>query len=419
MGKPVRFRPLETKSGWMISIPPKYSVSGTRERHFYRTKKLALEAAVDAKKKVEEFGNQARAIAPSLAEQATAADALLKPHGLGLLEAVKMVVKTLEHEKASRSVADAVAAFRANGESGWSERHANSCRLCGDKLVKEFGERKIASIKGIEIQKHLDETCGGPTTFNHTLGLVKAIWNWCAKPPRKWTTTDAVACLDPKQELGAEIGVLTANQVKKLMTTAETHFPDCVPAFAICLFTGMRQAELERLQVSDITAEGITVPAVSSKTRRRRFIQMPVPLAAWLASYPIKDSVTPTNWTRKEKAVRAKAGWKVWSDLLDPPEPSETAPEWPQNALRHTAASVALALGKPIESLIFEHGHSGGTAMLRRHYIGRMPKQEAEKIWEIRPRGESIRTAPDKPAKKSVKGKVVAKKRKLGEGPKP
>lgn len=406
MPKPVRFRPLETKSGWMISIPPKYSVSGTRERHFYRTKKLALKATAEAKKKVEEFGNQARAIAPSLAEQATAAEALLKPHGIGLLEAVCMVVKSLEHEMASRSVADAVAAFRSNGESGWSDRHANSCRLCGDKLVKEFGERKIATIKSTEIQKHLEETCGGATTFNHTLGLVKAIWNWCARPPRKWTTADAVSCLDPKQELGAEIGVLTAKQVRKLMATAEMHFPDCVPAFAICLFTGMRQAELERLHVSDITAEGITVPAVSAKTRRRRFIQMPAPLAVWLASYPIKNSVTPANWTRKEKAVRAKAGWKVWSDLLDPPEPSETAPEWPQNALRHTAASVALALGKPIESLIFEHGHSGGTAMLRRHYIGRMPKQEAEEIWETGPHGEKIRKNPDKPAKKPVKRKV-------------
>ena len=403
----------------MISIPPKYSISGTRERHFYRTKKLALTAAADAKKKVEEFGNQARAIAPSLAEQATAAEALLKPHGIGLLQAVEMVVRTLEEEKASRSVADAVAAFRTNGESGWSDRRATAYRLCGDKLVKVFGGRKIATIKSTEIEVHLEETCGGAATFNHTLGLVKAIWNWCAKPPRKWTTTDAVSCLDPKREFGAEIGVLDAKQVRKLMTTAETHFPDCVPAFAICLFTGMRQAELERLQVSDITLEGITVPAVSSKTKRRRFIQMPAPLAVWLASYPITDSVTPTNWTRKEKAVRAKAGWKVWSDLLDPPEPSETAPEWPQNALRHTAASVALALGKPIESLIFEHGHSGGTALLRRHYIGRMPRQEAEDIWETGPHGKKIRKKNAKPAKKPAKRKGEAKKRIPGKGPKP
>ena len=83
--------------------------------------------------------------------------------------------------------------------------------------------------------------------------------------------------------------------------------------------------------------------------------------------------------------MRRLAGCKVWSDLvatmeLSPAltaEPPDDALELPQNALRHTAASVALALGKPLESLIFEHGHSGGTEMLRKHYIGRMPKKEA------------------------------------------
>jgi len=38
------------------------------ERHFDSTKELAFTAAADAKKKMEKFGNQARAIAPSLAE---------------------------------------------------------------------------------------------------------------------------------------------------------------------------------------------------------------------------------------------------------------------------------------------------------------------------------------------------------------
>lgn len=371
----------------MISIPPKYSLKGRRERHFYPTKAKALEAAADAKKKVEEFGNQARAIGPSLSEQAIAAEALLRPHGIGLLEAVSRIVKILEHESSSCLVEDAVTAFRSNGTT-WSERQFTAYRLCGEKLIKSFGKRKISSIKSEELEKHLNETCGGDTTFNHTLGLVKAIWNWCARAPRKWTTTEAIDEIAPRATAGREIGVLSSREVRKLITTAELHFPDCVPAFAISLFTGMRQAELERLQASDVTKEGITVPAVSAKTKRRRFIQMPEPLTLWLAKYPLSEvGVVPVNWKRKEKAVRAKAGWKVWSDLLDPPMPADDAPEWPQNALRHTAASVALAIGKPIESLIFEHGHSGGTALLRRHYIGRMPRIEAEEIWNMGPNG--------------------------------
>jgi hypothetical protein len=71
-------------------------------------------------------------------------------------------------------------------------------------------------------------------------------------------------------------------------------------------------------------------------------------------------------------------------------EPPEEAPEWPQNALRHTAASVALALGKELQTLIFEHGHSGGTEMLRKHYIGRVPKKDAQAIWTLGPKGTKL-----------------------------
>ena len=94
----------------------------------------------------------------------------------------------------------------------------------------------------------------------------------------------------------------------------------------------------------------------------------------------------PTNWAKKEKAVRRLAGWKVWSDQVTPHAPPEDLPEWPQNALRHTHASVLIALGKPLETLTFEFGHSGGAQVLKAHYVGVMPKTEAAKIMKISPK---------------------------------
>jgi hypothetical protein len=212
-----------------------------------------------------------------------------------------------------------------------------------------------------------------------------------------------------KATVTAEIGTLTAAQAGTLLQTAAKHLPETVPAFAIALFTGMRQQEIDRLTAADISTEGITVPATSAKTKRRRFIQMPEPLAAWLAAYPAGETVTPPNWSRKEKAVRRLAGWKVWSNhvptmKLDKPmdaTPPDDLPEWPQNALRHTAATVAIALGKPIEQLTFEHGHVGGLEMLRRHYVGAMPKVEALKIWALRPETKT------KQAKKTTHLKIA------------
>lgn len=416
MAKPIRFAPKKTPQGsWRISIPGQFSETGKRQQFFYATKQLALDAAAKLREQREVFGTQATAVSPSLAEAALAAEALLQPLGIGLLEAVSRFVENENRIRASVPIEQAVAEFRARKEmpkgktkkgraatpgtarqratNYWSRSQATAYRLRGEKLIAAFEGRMIATITGEELQKHLEATTGGAGAFNQAVRLVRAIWQWAAKPPRKWTDTEAVAHLEREHAVSGEIGVLSAKQAEAVLRAAELHLPETVPAVAVALFTGMRQAEIERLTPRDITAEGITVPAVSAKTQRRRFIAMPAPLAVWLKRYPISETVTPPDWDRKEKAVRRLAGFKVWSDLvprmeLDKPlaaSPPPTLPRWPHNAFRHTAATCAVTLGKPIEQLIFEHGHTGGVEMLRRHYVGALPKSEALKIWAIEP----------------------------------
>lgn len=393
MAKPTKFKPKQTSNGWRLNIPPKFSETGKRQQLFYRTKDLAEAAAAKLRKERDTFGHQAVAIAPSIAEQANAALRLLEPLGIGLLDAVSRFVEAETRQRASVPIADAVKAFRAAGEATWSRSQSTAYRLRGDKLTEAFPDRMIASIGGEELRKHLEETTGGAGAFNQALRLVRAIWNWSARPPRKWCDTEAIEHLDMQSAVSGEIGVLTPKQAQAVMDAAAKYFPETVPPLAIQLFTGLRKAELERLTPSDFNSEGISVPAVSAKTKRRRFIQMPEPLAEWLKVYPITDYVCPPDWQRKQIAVRRLAGFKVWSNLvprlkIKPPleaTPPDDLPEWPENALRHTAATVALALGKPLEQLVFEHGHTGGLEMLRKHYIGAMPKKDALAIWSIRP----------------------------------
>jgi integrase len=394
MPKQARFRPIKTDRGWMLSIPPKISASGNRERYFYKSKEAALAEATKLRERCQTFGNQASAISPSLAEQAFAAETLLDPLGIGLLEAVRRFVESENLLRSSVTIETATEKFRANG-AAWSDSQATAYRLRCEKLCEAFAGCKIASITGDELAKHLSSTTGGPGAFNQALRLVRAIWRWCAKPPRSWCKTEAVEQVDIVRTVQGEVGILTAKQAEAVMLAAETHYPETVPAFAVALFTGLRQAEIDRLTVGDIKADGIGVPALSAKTKRRRFIAMPEPLTAWLAAYPPSgDTLTPPDWARKQRAVRRMAGFRVWSDLVhrlnvvpaQEAKPPETLPEWPDNALRHTAATVSVALGKPLESLIFEHGHSGGVTLLKRHYLGAMPKAEALKIWAIRPK---------------------------------
>jgi integrase len=299
----------------------------------------------------------------------------------------------------SSSIEDALNDYE-KAKSGKSDRHTRSITYMSRHLREDFAGRAISSITPEELQKHLEARTSGPVAFNGRLRLLTGLWRWAGKPPREWCNADTLKHLERKEATTSEISTLNAKEAATLLTTAEKHMPDSVIPFAIALFTGMRMQEIERLKPEDIAPDGITVSQDKSKNKQRRFIHMPDPLVAWLDAYPITDCVCPPNWHRKEKAVRRLAGWKVWSDLvptmhLKPAmeaEPPTTLPEWPQNALRHTAASVALALGKELQTLIFEHGHSGGTEMLRKHYIGRMPKKDAQAIWTLGPKGKKLPT---------------------------
>jgi integrase len=403
MAKPIKFKPVQTAFGWRLNIPAKFSKTGKRQQLHYPTKQKATDAAAALKERRETFGEQATAISPSLAEAATAAIRLLEPLGIGLLEAVRRFAEVETRNRASVAIETAIADFRQQG-AAWSDSQATAYRLRGDKLIEAFPKRMISTITGEELQKHLAATTSGPGSYNQALRLARAIWHWSAKPPRKWCDSEAVKHLEVQGTVSAEIGVLSHAQALAVLRAAENYLPDTVPAFAIALFTGMRQAEVDRLTQADVSEEGITVPADSAKTKRRRFIQMPEPLAAWLKRYPVGESVTPSDWRRKQIAVRRLAGFKVWSDLvprlgLKPSDadqyeatPPDSLPEWPDNALRHTAATVNIALGKPIETLTFEHGHVGGLEMLRRHYVGALPKAEALKIWAIEPKSKRAKS---------------------------
>jgi len=382
----------------MVNAPASITLSGRRERSYFTTRDAAKAHAASLREKFLEHGGNAQTITPTLAEAATTAERWLEPLGISLLEAVRRFVEMETRNRASVTIEAAIGEFRASG-STWSDSQTAAYRLRGEKLVAEFPGRMISLITGEELRKHLDATTGGPGSYNQALRLVRAVWRWAAKPPRKWCDTEAVEHLEGRDSVSGEIGVLSYQQALAVMRAAEKYLPEAVPAFAIALFTGMRQAEIDRLTAADVTNDGITVPAVSAKTKRRRFIQMPEPLAEWLKAYPVKKSVTPTDWRRKQIAVRRLAGFKVWSDLVPrlditpklEASPPDDLPEWPDNALRHTAATVSIAMGKPIETLTFEHGHVGGLEMLRRHYVGALPKAEALKIWALRPEAKTKR----------------------------
>jgi site-specific recombinase XerD len=229
----------------------------------------------------------------------------------------------------------------------------------------------------------------------------RAFWRWAAK--KGWCDADVFKAVEvPKTGRHQnEIAILTPTEAKCLLEVAEAHYPDAVASYALQLFAGIRVEELRRLEARHVTEGGIEMSADITKKGRRRHINPNPTLSAWLATYPYSPC---PNWREVDKACRRLAGWDLGSRLLEKqaaqaaaengsePEqlPAPTLGQWPQNALRHSHASYAVAAGVPLESLLFEFGHTQNPSVLREHYVGRASRKDAIEFFKIGPKGEEV-----------------------------
>jgi integrase len=145
-----------------------------------------------------------------------------------------------------------------------------------------------------------------------------------------------------------------------------------LPYIAIGLFAGLRRAEIERLDWSEIDFESglIKVTAQNSKTAQRRFVTMQPNLREWLL--PLrkhKGNVTPgENFRQSFDQARVAAGIEDWSN----------------NALRHSFASYHLAHFKNAAATALELGHHDSRVTFA-HYRELVKPKEGERYWNIRP----------------------------------
>jgi site-specific recombinase XerD len=391
MARRTEFEPKASDHGWRLNIPAKFSATGKRERHFFATKEKALAAAKTYRKKRDEFGHQAQAITPSLAESATIAAEILAPWKLSLVEAARIVADIREKETASTTLSAAGAAWLSACE-GLRDRTKRNYRLTIERMEITLGVSTMANIQADEIQAAIAPAGTTGAAAAERIRNAKAFWNWSAK--KGWCNADTFSGVEmPKASReDAEIGILTPDEASLILTTAEKHFPQAVASFALQLFAGIRAEELIRLEAGHVTKDGIDMPASVTKKGRRRHITPSPTLSAWLEKYPFEPC---PNWRETAAAVRRLCGWEVSSVILNeriksgtmPKLPKSTRGIWPQNALRHSHASYAVAAGIPLENLLFEFGHAGNPTLLRQHYVGRASKKQALDFFAIVPEG--------------------------------
>jgi integrase len=346
-----------------------YREDGKRKRKFFETKEEAsAEAAlknVQLKKSgIEgaEFSSRLRVMAQECAER------LLKC-GKTLKDATDFFLAHVKTSEKSCTTAGLVEELIAKKAVKASKRYLDDLRNRLDFFAKVFGERLVAEITNVEIDDWLDALKVLATTRNNYRRVLIVMFNYAVK--RGYATSNPAAKTEKTDGIDSPPGILTVAETARLLENAS---PELLPYVAIGAFAGLRRAELERLDWSEIDFDEnfIEVTAKKAKTARRRLVQMQPNLREWLL--PLRrhtGKVAPDNFRKQFDAARTTA----------------RIAEWPDNALRHSFASYHVAHFKNTKSLALEMGHTT-TTLIFSNYRQLVKPKEAERYWNIRPQSE-------------------------------
>lgn len=261
---------------------------------------------------------------------------------------------------------EVIEAKRADGRS---VVYLRDLRYRLGRFVQDFGNRPVAGITMDELDKWMRGLPFSPQSRTNYRTIIGLLFSHAEsrgiveKNPVSHTAKPKLANRPPD--------ILSVDELSALLEAAQRTHVGVLPMLAIGAFAGLRDAEIQRLDWSEVDfARGhIEVKATKAKSARRRIVPILPNLAAWLQPYAgMAGRVVPAGARRKLARVREAA----------------KLARWPNNGLRHSFASYRLAAIHDAPRVAAELGHTS-PQMLYGTYRELVLPSEAERYWKIAP----------------------------------
>lgn len=363
-----------------------FFMDGRRHRRMFTSLDDAKSEAKIAAEKIQRGLQTTNDLRPAEREAYLAAQRRLKGFDMPLLAAVEEYVKCRERlgsvpllaavEEFLRSskgvtlgvpvgqVCDELVACRK--QDGVSDRYRLQLSSTLN-LFKAAFPGPIMGVKSDQIDRWLRDSKLGPVTRNNRLTIIRLLFNFAKQrnylPKSEETEAEGVA----KVKAGAtEAEVFEPAEMQKLLLAAPARL---IPLLAIGGFTGLRAAELSRLDWKAVNMERkmIELRAGQAKTASRRLIPISDNLAAWLELVERKGQVIPDiDLFRQATALARKLGVR-----------------WPRNVLRHSFISYRVAQVQDVNRVALEAGNS--SKIIFRHYRELVTEEAATEWFAIAP----------------------------------
>lgn len=393
MGHRVTIRKLEKKlpDGTKAHTHPRYLwratfvKNGKRCQKYFKTKADAELWAIQQEIESRAHGTD---IGLTAMERAAVIDNRpdLEKLGLSLREAICFAVDHHRRARQSCTVTELVeTSIFSRKRAGLSERHTNDLKCKLGRFAMAFGQRSVATITKSEIENWLYGLGLSPASFNSYRRILVVAFNDAKRDGQ--INHNPAEQVRPAKVVESEVGILSPSEAAAILAGGDV---EILPVFALGLFAGLRMAELERLDWSEVHVEMATirVKASKSKSAKNRIVPMAENLKLWLQPHVRSSgSVWPDSHQRGRRQIEAAhrlAGFGTAKEARDAVRKGLNLRKWPDNALRHSFATYHLALHENAASLALHLGHTN-TNIIFAHYRLPVSKEDALLYWSISP----------------------------------
>lgn len=275
-------------------------------------------------------------------------------------------------------------------------RRALLGQMPAEALLSEVTQEHVRSVL---------QPLENPTTWNNRLRQLRAFFSWCIREglllrsPVVGFQAHVVPYHEPE--------TFSEAQVERIFALASREATPAGVGITLTLgfFCGLRSAEIQRAVMEEINvSEGtvrVSIPKGFYRGIPPRLVQPPRNALLWLRYF----LGTQPRGARELVAASAQefAAWK--KSVLAPVGLSWGTTEH-RNVMRHTACSMHVAAFRNLAETQLFLGHSRGSDVTTRHYLGLISQREAERYWHIYP-----------PAEPREGGEGVRRRRASGEDP--
>jgi integrase len=344
-------------------------------RKFFKTKAEAEAERLRQITTLERHGREAVGLSPGELSAIIEARKELTKYGKSITDAAAFYLDHLERiRRCNVTVADlAKEVLEAKRKDGMSATYLADLRKRLVRFNADFGQRKIAVITVEELDNWLRALPGSPKSRANYRANIGVLFSYAAR--RRLIDSNPILHTARPKLPDNPPEIFTVDELRSLLEAAQRLVVDVLPMLAIGPFSGLRDAEIKRLDWSEVDQKRghVEVKARKAKSARRRIVEMQPNLREWLKPYAgMTGAVVPPNWRKKLDSVRKAAGLA----------------RWPKNGLRHSFASYRLAAIHDAPRVAAELGHTS-PQMLYSTYRELVLPEEAERYWKLTPAAEA------------------------------